>query len=151
MPIWVYILYIKTLWFCYLFVCVFVQSWLRNWPELQTRNLGFMWNMLLLGTRHKRYSIPFHRAKISPPQNYLKFFIHLLLHVVRIFWKISGSTPFRKSNCDMSKFSIFLVYSCFSNPETLDKIRIISSPIWNEKKEQIIMVNYTGGAKTQNM
>ena len=45
--------------------------------------------------------------------------------------KISGHTPYRKPNYGISKFSIFLVYSCFSNPETLDKIRTFSSLIYN--------------------
>ena len=45
--------------------------------------------------------------------------------------KVSGPTPSWKPHYGISKFSIFLVYSCFSNPETLDKIRIFSSTIWN--------------------
>ena len=45
--------------------------------------------------------------------------------------KCLGPTPSRKPHYGISKFSIFLVYSCFSNPETLDKIRISSSLNYN--------------------
>ena len=36
--------------------------------------------------------------------------------------KVSGPTSSRKPNYGITKFSIFLVYSCFSNPKTLAKI-----------------------------
>ena len=57
------------------FVCLFVQSWLRNWPELQTWNLACMWNMLFLGTRQKGNSMSNH-PMISPTISDLSETLH---------------------------------------------------------------------------
>ena len=78
---------------------------------------------ILVAIKSKCYNrgIPYHftEPETSPPQNDVNIL------------KISALTPSKKPHYGISKFSIFWVYSCFFNPETLDKIRIFSSSIFN--------------------
>ena len=78
-----------------------------------------------------RHSIPFHRAKNITTSEWFEILYTFTTTCYKNILKISGPTPSRKPHYGISKFSIFFVYSCFSNPETLDKIRIFSSSICN--------------------
>ena len=78
-----------------------------------------------------RHSIPFHRAKSITTSERFEILYTCTTTCCKNILKVSGPTPSRKPNYGIFKFSIFLVYSCFSNPETLDKIRIFSSSLWN--------------------
>ena len=78
-----------------------------------------------------RHSIPFHRTKNITTSEWFEILYTFTTTCCKNILKVSGPTPLRKPNYGIFKFSIFLVYSCFSNPETLDKIRIFSSSLWN--------------------
>ena len=96
-----------------------------------------------------RHSIPFHRAKNITPSEWFEILYTLTTTCCKNILKISGRTSSRKPNYGIFNFSIFLVHSCFSNPETPDKIRIFPSSLWNFSYFSTFKVDST--LKIQNL
>ena len=117
---------------------IYLESWKIwefHWIQIWTWNSlsGNEENSFRILSRvwYVRHSIPFHRAKNITTSEWFEILYTFTTTCCKNILKIPGPTPSRKPHYGISKFSIFLVYSCFSNPETLDKIRIFSSSIWN--------------------
>ena len=64
---------------------IFFHSWLMGFFSF------WMSHLTILYTRHSIHH--FTKPETSPPQNDLKFCIHLLVTVVRIFWKFQVTHP----------------------------------------------------------
>ena len=119
---------------------IYLESW-KIWEISDGRRkysnfIESLWNVCCLtgwnlNSHNVRHSIPFHRAKNITTSEWFEILYTFTTTCCKNILKIPGPTPSRKPHYGISKFSIFLVYSCFSNPETLDKIRIFSSSIWN--------------------